>query len=89
MPDTYCRRHPSSRDAGTAFELQAEVVLTTRPQQPAIQDALRLLATWSVRAARTHKLPQNGLDCSSPGSDECTPNRSTGEDGDHTSEETS
>lgn len=52
----------------------------TPSRREAIADALRLLATWAVRAARAHREPQNRLDCSPPGSDECTPNPSARED---------
>ncbi len=54
----------------------------------AVSDALRLLAVWAVRATRAHGPPQEGLDCSAPASDQCTPNRSTGGDSDAASTET-
>jgi hypothetical protein len=48
--------------------------------QARLADALRLLASWAVRAARAQVAEEKPLDCSPPGSHECTPNRSTGED---------
>jgi hypothetical protein len=54
VPDTSSKRHPASRNAGKDFTLEAEVLPATGLRQHALNDALRLLATWAVRAARAH-----------------------------------
>ena len=77
---------PESQHLRPPFELCA-IVLPAPGHQHAIQDALHLLAAWAVRAARAQVTHEKPLDSSAPGSHECTPDRSTGEDGEHPSEE--
>ena len=60
--------------------LEVAVVLPTGQEPDRIAAALHLLATWAVRAARARGAEQVPLDSSPPGSDECTPNPSPGEE---------
>jgi hypothetical protein len=72
MADTPSRRHPADPEAGVGFRLEAEMLPATG-RQDTLHDALRLLTTWAVRAARAQAAAQVPLDCVRPGSDECTP----------------
>ncbi len=72
------KRHQITPDGNIA----ANFVLEARPvpaaaDQHAFPDALRLLATWAVRAAQAETVH---LDSSAHQSDECTPHPTTGED---------
>jgi len=78
-PDPADTKGKPGSERSQDFEIQAALTPATGSQQQAIHDALRLLATWAVRAARAQRKPQNVLDCSPPRSDECTPNQSTGD----------
>jgi len=59
MLDVPPGRRPADRNAGKGFRLEAEVLPATGLHHHAIQDALRLLAGWAVRAARGHTVGQN------------------------------
>ena len=59
MPDVPPGRHPADHNAGKDFRLEAEALPPTGLHQHAVQDALRLLAVWAVRAARGHTASQN------------------------------
>jgi len=52
MGDTSSRRRTADRGADLDLQLEAELLPVAGQQQHAIDDALRLLATWAVRAAR-------------------------------------
>ena len=49
-PDTKAKRLQAAHD----ISLEVVLVARTESQQQALHDALRLLAVWAVRAARTH-----------------------------------
>jgi hypothetical protein len=53
MADTLSRHRPTSHHAQAGFTLAAEVLPAASAQPYALRDALRLLATWAVRAARS------------------------------------
>jgi len=57
------RRSRTSHDDGVrkpqGIALEVAVVPSTRQEEDRVADALRLLATWAVRAARGHTVGQN------------------------------
>jgi hypothetical protein len=77
MADAPFRRRPD-RPVAKAFSLSTEKIPPTGQRRDTINDALRLLATWAVRAARAQA--QVHLDFVPPESDECSPNPSPGDD---------